>query len=103
MNRKEIRDKIVQWNVNFPIDRVWREKHNVAFNSKEHRETSFLDQLFEMEEDAFFKELFAETEYKPNIGDFFKEDKTPKTMEQLISEAKEELEELPDLELPDGE
>ena len=103
MDRKEIRDKIVHWNINFPTDRIWREKHNIAFNSKEHRETSFLDQLFEIEEDNFFKELFAENDYKPNIGEFFKESKTPKTTEQLIAEAQEELENAPDLDLSDGE
>lgn len=45
------------WNTEFPIDRWWREKHEVAFNSDLHRNFSFIDELFEFQEDMIFKEL----------------------------------------------
>ncbi len=96
MDEKNVRDKIIDWNLNFPIDRWWRKKHGVAFNSSAHREISFLDQLFEFEEDKLFDELQGENEYKPNVGDWLEVGDV--TDEQFIEQARDEMNDFPDLE-----
>lgn len=68
----KIEEKVLEWNQKFPIDRWWREKHNIPYNSTAHREVSFLDQLFEYYEDSLYNEYknSKEEEYEPNKGDF---------------------------------
>lgn len=56
-NRNELRKFIVHWNNNFPIDFLWRKKYGVAFGSPEHRQMSFLDMLFDFEEEKMMKEM----------------------------------------------
>lgn len=72
-------------------------KYNVPFMSPAHRESSFLHQLMEFEEDKMFvnklneeKEEKEET-YVPNIGDFLK---SGQTMESFIDEAQKEIDEM---------
>lgn len=95
MDRNIVREKIIEWNINFPVDRWWRKKHGVAFNSSAHREISFLDQLYEFEEDKLFNEM-GDDSYKPNVGDWL--DTGDMTDEQFIEQAREEMEDFPDLE-----
>lgn len=95
MDKENVREKIINWNVNFPIDRWWRKKHNIAFNSSAHREISFLDQLFEFEEDLLFNTI-EHDDYIPNTGNWLKNDDI--TDEQFIEEARKEMENFPDLE-----
>lgn len=51
-----IDNQIYAWNAKFPIDRWWRDKHNVAFGSKKHREANLIDMLFEYREDQLVRE-----------------------------------------------
>lgn len=60
----------LQWNLSYPIDRWWRNKHKVAFNSPEHRVVSFFDMRFEYEEDMLFKRRKRISDYQPNKGDW---------------------------------
>jgi hypothetical protein len=53
---EDIRKFALDWNTKYPIDRYWRKKHKVAFNSELHRQTSLLDMRIEFEEDGLFKE-----------------------------------------------
>lgn len=68
----EIRDKIIEHNLKFPYDRIWRKKYSIPFNSLRHKEISFLSQLYDLEEDKFFEELNSEDKYIPNTGDWLK-------------------------------
>lgn len=68
-----LRDEIIIWNADFPIDRWWRKKYNIPFGSKTHMEANFLDQVFEYEEDKMFEEFSEESKYVPNSGNFMKE------------------------------
>lgn len=70
MSNDDVRNYVVAWSIRFPVDRWWRKKHGVAFNSLEHRESSFLDQLIEFEEDKLFYELSEVRQYVPNQGDW---------------------------------
>ena len=93
LSRDDLRDFIVEWNLKFPIDKWWREKHKVAFLSTFHKEASFLHQLLEYEEDVLFNELRDDAdEYIPNEGNFFKvKRQEEQSQEDFIKIAKEEL------------
>jgi len=73
--REDVKNQIINWAVNFPVDRIWRKKYNIPFGSTAHREVSFIDQLIDIEEDKFFEELYSREEYVPNVGDWLKTDK----------------------------
>ena len=84
---------LIEWNSLFPLDRWWRKKNNVTFNSKQHRETSYIDIFYEWLEDSVFDDHFE------NLG---KEEKRKehyrKTGEWIIEEfSKEKEKELIDL------
>jgi hypothetical protein len=65
-----ILDFCIRWNSAYPIDRWWRERHKVAFNSIEHRGMSFLDMRLEFEEYLLFKHNERLREYVPDIGEW---------------------------------
>jgi len=89
-----IRDEILVWNTRFPYDRRWRKKYHVAFNSEAHRESSFLDQVFDIEEDLIFEELSQREDYVPNSGDWLKSSvDTSSEIEALRNEFKEDFSE----------
>lgn len=93
MNNEEVKNYIINWNYKFPIDRWWRKKYNIAFNSSGHRESSFLDQLFEFEEDKLFRELSEKDEYIPGSGNWLKTVE-PKTMDESIQQLRDEFKDL---------
>ena len=89
MRRSELIQGVVSWNNRFPLDRWWRIKHNVAFMSPVHRESSFIHQLMEFEEDKLFMpDISEEVKYVPGVGDFLK---TKQTLENFADEAQEEI------------
>lgn len=51
---EKIQDFIINWNSNFPLDRWWREKYNIPFNSEKHRQMSLIDMRIQFEEDKIF-------------------------------------------------
>ena len=98
MERSELEQAVVSWNKRFPLDRWWRNKHEVAFMSPVHRESSFLYQLFEFEEDKLFSKAITDSNVKdnkdiyiPGSGDIFK---TPATIEDFTKEAQREIDEI---------
>lgn len=96
---ESIKNEILDWNRKFPVDVWWRNKHNVAFNSKAHREISFLDQLFEYKEEKMYEDYRTSKKYAPNEGSWLIEQ--PKSKEQkemsLVEEARKEMEGLPEM------
>lgn len=98
MERSELEQAVVSWNKRFPLDRWWRNKHEVAFMSPVHRESSFLYQLFEFEEDKLFSKAITDSNVKdnkdvyiPGSGDIFK---TSATIEDFTKEAQREIDEI---------
>lgn len=61
-SRIELRKFIIQWNNNYPIDFLWRKKYGVAFGSPEHRQMSFLDMMFDLEEEIMMNNLYKKRE-----------------------------------------
>lgn len=95
---ESIKKEIIEWNNRFPIDKWWRDKHNIAFNTPKHREISFLDQLFEYYEDQVFEEHYNSKDYQPNNGDWLKKQERtePERLISLEEEARKELSNLPE-------
>ena len=95
---ESIKKQILEWDNKFPVDKWWRDKHNIAFNSKAHQEISFLDQLFEYYEDKMYEEHREGVKYEPNTGNWLVPQKRSdeEKQESLIDEARREMEDLPD-------
>lgn len=95
INRLEtgsVKDFVLEWNTKFPIDRWWREKYGVAFNSAQHREVSLIDMRIEWEEDVLYSKIRNETPYEMNKGEFFKERAAvneQESLKQFIEEEKD--------------
>lgn len=96
MERSKVTNAVISWNLRFPVDRWWRMRHNVPFMSPVHRETSFLDQMFEYEEEKMFLPTKTEDDtdkYVPGIGEMFKE-RAAATLQEFTAEAKNEIAEM---------
>ena len=92
MTHDDVVNKIIEWNVRFPYDRRWRKKYNIAFNSPNHKESSFLDQLFDLEEDKLFDKLSSDN-YIPNSGDWLNCKNSDSSFEDEIKRFNEEFSE----------
>lgn len=94
MKRSELVQNVINWDNRFPLDRWWRMKHNIPFMSPAHRESSFLFQLFEFEEDKLFLKTVEKEEkddYIPGIGEFLKSEPS---MESFADEAQRKIEKM---------
>lgn len=92
-----IKDFILEWNLKYPIDRWWREKHSIAFNSPVHRAVSLIDMRIEFEEERMFRKMRSIQDYTPNTGDWFKgdiDDDELLTEEERIAKYKKEFEDI---------
>ena len=65
----DLKKFVYRWNVDYPIDRWWRMKHNIRFGSPEHRVSSLVDQLVEWEEDQIYSGAFQESQKEKYIQD----------------------------------
>jgi len=95
LSLKAFKSFVYHWNNNYPVDRWWREKHKIPFNSLQHREFCFIDMFFEYQEDKIFAEIMSKREekkdediYKPGYGDYLKK---KKLTEKEIDEAFDNL------------
>lgn len=92
MNLDDIKAYIVEWNMRFPVDRWWRKSFNIAFNSSDHRESNFIDQLIEYYEIELFNEAERKEEYTPNIGDWIvKREIDMNNLEDSIKDLRDEF------------
>jgi hypothetical protein len=88
---KDVKSFIINWNNRFPVDRWWRVKHGIAFNSTEHQEFCFIDMYVEFLEDRMFDEIANknsgktdEEKYVPGTGNFLR--KKVMTKDELQAE-----------------
>ena len=70
---KDLEKFIYNWNIQSPLDRYYRQKYNLRYNSLEHRASCLIDMALEYVEDMLFK--YEEQDYKPGTGNFLKEQK----------------------------
>ena len=66
------KNKIVQWNHLFPLDRWWRKKHGISLYSEEHLNANQLYLTLEFLEDKMFKK-FRDEEEKRKVVDLEEE------------------------------
>jgi len=59
---QDIQEFILKWNNDYPIDRYWRKKYSIPFNSEQHRKMSLLDMRIDFEEDRLFDKSNEEKE-----------------------------------------
>lgn len=67
-----IKESIIDWNVKFPYDYLWRKKYQISFNSLEHRSVSQIDIYFEMYEEYVIQESSKKQKEKEDLLDFYK-------------------------------
>lgn len=89
--KENIEKFIVNWNATFPIDRWYRKKYNIKFNSKEHRELDLMDMYFEYMEEVTMYEINKVSDYKPNIGKYMK---SIPQKELTLEDVRKEMEEI---------
>ena len=76
MFAEEPRKFLIKWNNNYPFDRRFRKKYNIAFNSEEHKDICQIDVVFDLMEDDLFEQHFNEYKKKQAREDtYFKEGK----------------------------
>lgn len=67
---------ILTWTNNNPLDKLWREKHNIAFNSERHRSVKIIDLIIELAQVNVVNRITSsyqqKQKYVPNRGEFFK-------------------------------
>ena len=51
---------VIEWNNLYPLDRWFRKKYNIRFNSTQHRGSNLIDIYFEFIEDKLFDQARAE-------------------------------------------
>lgn len=87
----DIEKEVLEWNSKFPVDKWWRDKHEIAFMSKKHKAISFLEQIFEFYEEMMILESkVKQEEYIPNVGDFLSQQNLDEKSE--IQSIKEQFE-----------
>lgn len=52
----DFKKQVADWNNKYPIDRWYRKKYDLKFNSAEHRASNLLDIYFEFIEDKMYAE-----------------------------------------------
>lgn len=77
----DLSEFIVLWSYQFPMDKLFREKHNIPFNSELHRRSNPIDMMIEIGQDmaivdAVKKQMADEKDptvsYNPGRGKYFK-------------------------------
>lgn len=64
---------VMDWNLRFPLDRWWRSKHKIAFNSPVHRAMNPMDIMLEFMEDKLYnKAVEMEMMNKKKLDEFEK-------------------------------
>jgi len=72
-NEDTLRNFIVYWNNRYPFDYWWRKKHNIPFNSPQHREMCLIDIKFEYDEEKLVNYYIESSIVKKEDRDNYKE------------------------------
>lgn len=85
---KKLRSFVEFWNQNYPIDKWWRDKYNIPFGSKLHKEQGVLDMRIDFEEDLMHAEALIKIKerehYEPSKGLWLKKKPNFKPTRQEI-------------------
>ena len=90
LGSENIKELVENWNKAIPIDRWYRKKYNIPFNSPTNRQISLIDIFFEFLEFVVTQPKRKKEEQEPYIkgeGNFMKEIVfSPKDIDQLFDE-----------------
>lgn len=64
---EKLRASIYAWNIKFPLDYRWRQKHRVAYGSQAHLQISQADILHEFVEDEIYSILEVSQKRSENV------------------------------------
>jgi len=85
----DIRRSIKRWNVLYPLDKWYRDKYNIQYNSIQHRQLDVINIRVEFEEHVLYVESMRElsresnkAKYKPGYGDWL----VKQTMQEDLSQ-----------------
>jgi hypothetical protein len=99
--RADLKNFIIAWNTMYPLDKWWRDKYKIPFNSSAHREISMLDICLEYEEDLIFNRPIKTEQHSivlkkytpgqgltlnPQDNDFFDDDNIPSWFNKIGNE-----------------
>ncbi len=79
---------LVEWNLRFKRDRLWRKKYNISFGSEEHRKSNQIDQYLDLLEERMFNQV--QTEHFQRIKDLEEYQKTGKFLRERKMSQEEE-------------
>lgn len=80
----DIKSFMINWNNKYPIDRWWREKYNVPFNSDQHRQMDMYDMRFQFEEDMAYRDIANKKDaYVPGTGNWLKKREIDTNLSQV--------------------
>ncbi len=65
----EIMDLVILWNQKYKLDFIYRKRHNIRFNSREHREINPVLMCFELIENKMFIEATKPKDVKQKEED----------------------------------
>lgn len=81
-DKEYLKNFILRWELEFPVDKWLRDKYKIPFNSPDHRKFLFFDIALEYEEHLLFEDM-KYVPYKKNTGDWI--DNT--TEEEYLTES----------------
>lgn len=72
-SKENLKSFILQWNIRFKYDRLFRKKYNIPFGSKAHLEANQIDMYIDILEDIYINNLDEKYRLKQNeIADYKK-------------------------------
>lgn len=78
---------IIDWNEKFPLDKWWRDKYKIPFNSKQHREISYYDIFLEWFEENVYNNYINNMIEKEQLQESYKKEGT--WFKDIVDEQKE--------------
>lgn len=58
--KEKLDDFLVEWNLKFRCDRIYRKKYNIPFGSEQHLECNHIDMWLDLREDELFDKAIKE-------------------------------------------
>ncbi len=88
---QDLKNLLIYWNNKFPFDRVYRQKHGIAFGSEEHRRVNQIDVYNDALEDRLFTEFYEEQAERKRLQEAYAKDgilnkEASKALEESLEE-----------------
>lgn len=104
---EKVENRLIEWNLRFPLDRDYRKANNIVFGSKAHRKINQIDLFYQYVEDCLYKRIIEESREEEkmikdyNAGKWLKEEKDVEGEEAEDLFAKLKIENMSNIKLED--